>query len=743
MFINHRGSDVKNTFATRLYSSLHSSGLQAFFDKPEMQVGYEILSQIKAAIKVAKVHIAIFSPNYAASDWCLNELVDMKNSGAKIIPVFYNVKPSMVRWTGKDAVGTYAECLRNHEEKQRYDRRIIQKWREALSHAASLSGLELEEFHGDEEELLDKLVQSVLKIIPKPPLDVAKYPTGLETKIQDLERMVSSKEQNESPEVKVVAIFGLGGLGKTTLAAEFFNRNISVYNRSSFLFDVREHSARGKLNLLQSQLIKDLTFKDVNIASCAEGKGLLERTLSYCHALIVLDDVGEVDQLDAFLPILRRVLDPKSLILVTSRNLCALTNARISETSIYKPSPLNSPHSKELFCKYAFFEAHPPEGFGELVDGFVAASGGLPLSLKVFGAMVCGQDKPYWDEQLRGLHKLPKEIALSLKISYDSLDDDEQQIFLDIACFSLGEDRDKWIRIWGGSGWKGLVGFRNLQNRCLVEVGSENQIRMHDHLRDLGKSIAQESNPRRLWGATTQNINDLLEQSYPEPPQVRGIRMAPRSTLTDTCNDPLFSSERRSSDRLLGINKLQLLEAEGDFVESILTWLRCPNLIWLSWNKCPFSSLPPSLPVRDLRVLEVNGSELQELWQPQSQVPMQLRELNVSAPLLRFPNSLGQLKQLEKLVAEETNLGTLPKEFCYLACLKYLKLKDYKMQILPNSAGKKVTNLQIGQGRGMQNLPDSMGNLTNLQLSDLRQCKSLEMLLTSAAWRRSQIPSGN
>lgn len=380
---------------------------------------------------------------------------------------------------------------------------------------------------------------------------------------------------------------------------------------------------------------------------------------------MLLDDVGEVDQLDAFLPILRRVLDPKSLILVTSRNLCALTNARISETSIYKPSPLNIPHSKELFCKYAFFDAHPPEEFGELVDGFVAASCGLPLSLKVFGAMVYEQDKPYWEEQLGGLHKLHKEIELNLKISYDSLDDDEQQIFLDIACFSLGEDRDKWIRIWGGSGWKGLVGFRNLQNKCLVEVGSENQIRMHDHLRDLGRSIAQKSNPRRLWGATTQNINDLLEQSYHVSasviltflfvskhsgflfkeirgilyynsslfltnkqalPQVRGIRMAPRSTLTDTCNDPLFSSERRSSDGLLGISELRLLEAEGDFVESILTWSRFPKLIWLSWNKCPFSSLPPSLPVRHLRVLEVNGSELTELWQPQSQVGKMYRQ---------------------------------------------------------------------------------------------------------------------
>lgn len=743
MFINHRGSDVKKTFATRLYRSLHANGLQAFLDKPEMQVGHKILPQIKAAIKGASVQIAIFSPNYAESDWCLKELVLMIKSGATIIPVFYNIKPSELRWTGKDKKdGTYAKCLRNHEEKRRHKSQTIQNWRDALSHAANLSGLELEEFNGDEEELLDKVVQSVLKLIPKPLLDVAKYPTGLDTKLQDLEGIVSSHKENEGTEVKVVAIFGQGGLGKSTLATEFFNKNMADYNRSSFLFDVREHSARGNLNFLQSKLIKDLTFKDVNIASCTEGKGILGRRLLYCHALIVLDDVDEGDQLDAFLPILRRVLDPKSLILVTSRNWNALTNARISETSIYEPSTLDRSESQELFCKYAFFEAHPPEEFQNLVDGFVTASGGLPLSLIVFGGLVCGQDKPFWEEQLGGLHKLPKEIVLSLKISYDSLDSEEQQIFLDIACFSLGEDRDKWIRIWGGSGWKGLVGFRNLQNKCLVEVGSENQIRMHDHLRDLGRKIAEESNPRRLWGATIRKINDLLELSYPVPPEVRGIRMAPRSTLTDTCNDRLFSSERCSSDMLLRIKKLQLLEAEGDFVESILTRLLCPNLIWLSWNECPCSSLPLSLPVRDLTVLEVNGSELKELWQPQSQVPVHLRELSVSAPLLKFPNSLGQLKQLEKLVAEETNLGTLPKEFCYLPRLKYLKLKDYKMEILPNSAGK-VTNLQLGQSTVLQNLPDSMGNLTNLQLSDLRQCKSLEMLLTSVAWRRSQIPLGN
>lgn len=124
-------------------------------------------------------------------------------------------------------------------------------------------------------------------------------------------------------------------------------------------------------------------------------------------------------------------------------------------------------------------------------------------------------DKSYWEDLLNGLQQtLPTEVEKSLQISYDSLNHEEQQIFLDIACFSIGEDRDKWIRIWGGLHSKGLVGFKNIENKCLIEVDSENTIRMHDHLRDLGRKIAEkESMPRRLWRQEIKNIQDLLEQS--------------------------------------------------------------------------------------------------------------------------------------------------------------------------------------------------------------------------------------
>lgn len=97
VFINHRGSDVKNTFASHLYRRLVLHGFRVFLDKQELQEGDSLTSQIQGAIRTASVQIAVFSPNYAGSSWCLDELLLILKTGATIIPVFYNVKPSDLR----------------------------------------------------------------------------------------------------------------------------------------------------------------------------------------------------------------------------------------------------------------------------------------------------------------------------------------------------------------------------------------------------------------------------------------------------------------------------------------------------------------------------------------------------------------------------------------------------------------------------------------------------------------------
>ena len=47
----------------------------------------------------------------------------------------------------------------------------------------------------------------------------------------------------------------------------------------------------------------------------------------------------------------------------------------------------------------------------------------------------------------------------------------------------------------------------------MLEVDAENNIRMHDHIRDLGRNIAQGLGTCRLWQQSTEDIDDLLEQS--------------------------------------------------------------------------------------------------------------------------------------------------------------------------------------------------------------------------------------
>jgi Leucine-rich repeat (LRR) protein len=366
-----------------------------------------------------------------------------------------------------------------------------------------------------------------------------------------------------------------------------------------------------------------------------------------------------------------------------------------------------------------------------LVNKFLKACGGLPLSLKVIGALLNGKDTSYWEDQLNRLERiLPNEIKQKLQISYDALECDEKQIFLDIACFFIGEDRDMAVRIWDN----GLCGFRNIQDRCLVEVNSEKQIKMHDHLRDMGREIAKASGlPRRLWRWTEDDIDDLLQQSLVTP--VRGIRMA-------------LSEYNEIDDAFGGITmrRMQLLDTESVLVKNILTKVEFPNLTWLRWKTCPHSSMPSWISMKNLRVLQVEGKKLKTLWKKESQAPSQLRELSINAPLKKIPKSIEQLKHLERIEICHINHGDidgfdymefnfvaltkLPEEFCLLLSLKTLVLqKCSEMKSLPECFGN-LTNLHhidLGGCSALERLPDSFCRLIKLEYLQLEGCTNLTM----------------
>ncbi|KAH9291159.1 hypothetical protein KI387_043651, partial [Taxus chinensis] len=506
VFINHRGPDVKYTLADLLYHNLKNTECRVFHDCREKELGDYFPSTISNTIQSACVQIAIFSPTYAESPWCLAELALMLKTNALFIPVFYRVRPSDVRRCRK---GIYAAAFHHYERKKRYLDKI-KDWETALQKASFLTGHEC----GDDDDvwkLVHDIKSAVLREVQlRKPLYVAKYPVGLDEIVADFDAHCLQKGEEEA---KIIGIFGTRGSGKTTLASELFDRKRSLYQGACFLSNVRE----GKLTSLQSKVLKYLFHEDHHkFQNINEGTGYLKSFLerSKLSLFIVLDDIDHINQFDALVS--KENLNSKSLVLVTTHDERLLIQAGISLR--YRMKEMSLDYSRSLFCWHAFRQPCPERGYEDLVESFVSECGGLPLSLQVISGNLFSidQQKGYWELSLKKVRKtLPMDIKQRIKISFDALDNDQKQIFMDIACFFVGMGKFKCmaVRIWEASGWNGEEGLQTLVDKCLVEMEpvfildhniEELYFRMHEHIRDFGREMADEmadgiKHPRRLW----------------------------------------------------------------------------------------------------------------------------------------------------------------------------------------------------------------------------------------------------
>ncbi|XP_050254268.1 TMV resistance protein N-like [Quercus robur] len=737
VFLSFRGEDTRKSFTDHLYTTLKQKGIFAFRDNEELERGKPIKPELLEAIEESLYAIVILSKNYASSTWCLDELVKIVECKDKIglivHPIFYDVEPYEVR----KQTGFYAQAFVKHE-KENIDK--VQKWRAALKEVANLSGLSLHDRY--ESEFIQDIVESIShKLRYRFPKDT-KGLVGIDSRVEDLMSLLAIG----SNDVFFVGIWGMGGIGKTTLARVVYEMVLSEFEGHCFIANVRGESEKCGLLPLQQKLIREILMEEsVNIRDDYDGVDMIKNRLCHKKILLVLDDVNQFNQLE------KLVGDSKwfgqgSRVIITTRDEHLI---RHKVNSIYEAQGMNDIEALRLFSLKAFKEYDPPKDYLSLSTSFIDYAKGLPLAIDVLGSFLYDRSKEEWEGTLNRLKEYPnKKIIEILEIGFDGLQGTEKEIFLYIACFFNMKAKNYIVEILDYLGLHPKIGLKVLIERSLLKY-YENKYWMHDLLQQMGQDMVRRDCPlepekwSKLW--LYKDIRSVLMKNM-EMEAVQGLVLQFGELYnSEKAHWNLEAFPKMPNLKLLIIHDVQLLHGPKHLSN---------NLRFLDWSGYPSKSLPSNFQPVELVELHLLHSKIEWLWKGTKYLDkLKLIKLNNSLNLFATPDFTG-IPNLEKLVLDGCiKLHEVHPSIMFLKRLTLLDLENCKsLRSLPSkfemesleililsgcSKIKRIPEFMVNMkhvsklhlnGTAITKLPSSIEHLTNLDSLHLRDCKNLVCL---------------
>ncbi|XP_014504729.1 TMV resistance protein N isoform X3 [Vigna radiata var. radiata] len=650
VFLNFRGSDTRYGFAGNLYKALDDRGIHTFIDDEKLQGGDELAPALVKAIQESRIAITVLSHTYASSSFCLDELVYILDRAEEkkllVLPVFYNVDPSFVR----HQKGSYGEALARHEERlkadniERLNRHMekLEKWKMALHQVANLSGFHYKYGEGYEYKFIGRIVERVSSEINRAPLHVADYPVGLDSQVL---KVMNLLDVGSNDGVHLIGIYGMGGVGKTSLSSAVYNLIACHFDGSCFLQNVREKSRKHGLEHLQSIILSEiLGDKRIMFASEQQGISRIQHRLQNKRLLLILDDVDKHEQLQTLVG-RPDCFGPGSKVVITTRDKQLLASHHVQKT--YKVKKLNKNHALQLLTWKVFKSEHVYPAYVEVLNRAVTYACGLPLALEVIGANLCGKSIQQCISVIDQYKRIPNNrIQETLKVSFDALQEEEKRVFLDIACCFKGyklTEVEEILHAHHGACMKYHIGV--LAEKSLIKIGQYDRVTLHDLVEDMGKEIvrqesAEEPGKRsRLW--LPKDIIQVLEDNT----KLRNLRV-----LNFECCECLTQIPEAVSD-------LQNLEE--------LSFQNCVNLVRVH-NSVGL--------LEKLRILEASGCIKLRNFPPLKLTSLEKLELSHCSSLESFPEIIGKMENIRELRLLGTFIKELPLSFKNLTRLKKLSL---------------------------------------------------------------------
>ncbi|CAN8290254.1 unnamed protein product [Cochlearia groenlandica] len=770
VYISFRGSDTRTSFVSHLVKALEIKGVDVYNDR-DLVRGAD-LRTLFMRIKESMIALVIFSTRYTESLWCLEELVKIQETAEKcnlvVIPIFYKVKPSDVRYLKGDFGTNFWNLMRTNR-----DHNVV-KWKEALESIASRIGFCLNN-HSSENEFVTRIANRVVDTIsrhegeiPTPCPSTAKgksteLPTlngdyvGMEQRMEQLEK----KLEFDCNDTRIIGVVGMPGIGKTTLAMKLHEKWNRKFVCCLPLYGIRKKSEKYETLWLRKTLLEILLEGKFPVSDDTTHESVKEKLLK-TKFFAVLDDVSDKKQLEFLLGDRNWIKKGSKIIVITTRDKSWIGKV-VDDT--YVVPRLNEYLALQLFRHHAFKNQEQTHNFVSLSKKFVDYAGGNPLALEELGKELCNKTEAEWETRLETMpHCCIENIKRKLKISYDTLTDQQKDAFLDIACFFISEEEDKVTSLLASLDshefGEGAREVRDLIDKFMISV-STGRIEMSGILSSLGKELgliaSLEDNMGKSRLCDHDNVVRALLTNEETDTTVRGM---------------LLDVSKLKEEIAIATNKLALMPnlryikifdsscpRQCKAVDVVGCKVHLPdelelpltNIRYLHWLKYPSKQLPSDFKPENLIDLRLPYSKIERIWEVVTDAPnLKWVDLSHSKELTDL-SALWKAESLERLNLEGcTELVSLPEDTENIKSLSFLNLRGCKsLESLPEMENliflktlilsdcsrfhdfrvksKNLEHLHL-DGTEIKKLPETINNLQRLAVLNLEDCKMLESL---------------
>ncbi|XP_059075501.1 disease resistance protein RPV1-like isoform X3 [Cryptomeria japonica] len=647
---------------------------------------------------------------------------------------------------------------------------------------ASVSAHSIQSFQVKIDRLYDDLVlwgitdmeKRLTKVAPQSQgLYAYQTAVGIESGRETVIRLLDLEAQHSS--VQVVVVYGLGGMGKTTLADAVY-ANIDLQNYKHCRIHMEQNCTKNDLKVLQEQILNALFHQNVKLTDCHQGQGMIWSFLKKNPnqpVFLYIDNALNKADLKQLLPTeLGSCLPPKSRILVTTRNLqeTDIFVYRNIQRREYAVSFLPPREARKILLRKA--SEHNDENN---IDALLKLCGGVPLLLEIIGSQLgiscrnTNNNNKIVLELIREGEMVEEEDISDRIVDYvyHRLLPPVKEAFLDITSLLCYWPREEVAYIVGEEE------FRALEDATFVKTSEDGRVIVHDIVRARGKKMSEQNrvtDPETLLKCLKdeEKLKTLrgifLNKKYDHPSIVlndehlkwmsNSLRVlsyeGSQITFRGKCHKPLrqlryLQIASDIPDLPMEFEKLEHLSIyRGPFLPGmsfnefppslrVMTSLNLTKMHASSQNRVAYSQIPTKVtPDSSLVKLSLYGLKNMERPPDGMENLTKLEQLYLRGchQLRELPSGLGQLNNLKELrLSQCQELKELPSNIGQLSNLKSLYLYDCSaLSLLPSSFGDLISlkTLQLSYCSSLKMLPSNFGQLKKLEELDLRHCYGLE-----------------